>query len=585
MWLKFSDGTCMKLAQGQLEEMTVLAQSLLAQPASVPTQVSQPAIAEQSQLSTETSVEVEIDLSQAVIAGVGHISQSDIEIMISANFANSRFEQLLSYILICNYLGWDNKLPLLYERLAKRLCSNASLEDNTAAIICKMTKPITVDGHDSEYHLENDMYSQTNSGVFLTSDSFKLLWLWRHHVFGPPTKHEKLKLQLHWWLLNCDPKLADEVLNTDTDADSDVNFSAVLAKILTGDDALHLKAAVTLFGQLEAENVTEILLRCWIPVYFGGDSHHERRWSQLNDDVVSITPMIKSAEHDIAIFTNPAFNRSFLIKTEILNYIAAVTPQTVSTADIVADITDKLENTLVRLCLCQEPRIKICCLTLVWSWCNVVMTNSNTSVVIGIDTIVDTTDGTLYPVCVPQPQVVRREDGKRLLITNIGSHNRDSVLLQGQCADFDVNLYMCRLETELNSKYQFKYESKVREFLMIDETESLAIRSYTDIIDIVQEGITPMLHLIASDFICFPLPHCYNSISTMMKEMITTDPKIRQPKTRSKEENSSIKQLLLLKSDSQLKDLCRDYNILIVNYEKELTIKVLSNYYDVGGIS
>jgi len=567
MWLKFVDDVRIRVSEVELAEMTVLSQSLLAQ--------------------TLTTDETELDLSQLIVSD-NQLSQSDVSAIISAQFETNTVDQLLNYVLICNYLGWDSKLPLLYHQLAKRLCT-ASLEDNNAAIVRKMSRPATVDGYD-QYYSHDHMYSQSNAGTALTSDSFKLLWLWRHRVFGPPTECEKTRLQLQWWLLNCDPKSADTISVTSPYDTSGI--SAALAKLLTITDSEQLDKLVTLFQCLEVENVKEILLQCWVPVYFGDDNCHERRWSQFNDDIITISPVVKSAEHGVIIFTNPALNCSFMLSTGMANSLGVTMPKEISVDLVKAGF----EIMLFRFCSSQELILRLNCLSLVCSWCNVAMTNSglNTSTTTTITTTTEEVANDDSLDCTPRPVVTRDHDSNRTIVTNIGSHNRDVNTPQWkQHPDFDVDFYMLRPAADINSEYQFRYEDKVREQLKLDKTELMAINCYTDIVNTVWELVRHDLPVVIGVLMaCFPLPPCYYSILTMLKELIAANSKIRRVNTKSEDEatlvgcnvlimdeNATTKELLLTKTDNEIQDLCHEYNILIVDYDRELAAKTLSNYY------
>ena len=492
-----------------------------------------------------------------IISGVGQLLYSDISAIISAHFTTSTVNQLINYVLICNYLSWDSKLPLLYQQLAKRLCT-ASLEDNNAAIVRKMSRPITVDGHDTNYSRENDLYGQTNAGTALSSNSFKLLWLWRHRTFGPPTECEKVRLQVYWWLLNCDPKLADKVNGINT------TFSTVLAEVLATNDKQDLDKTIELLNRLELENIKEILLRCWVPVYFGSNSHYEDRWSRLNDDVVTITPLVRSAEYGVSILTNPALNRSVVVNI----FVLANSQEGFS---ILPEITSRFECTLASFCKRQDALLRLACLGLVLSWYISLTANEDKLITAEADVNDSNPNYGLEPV------VVRSSDTKRLLVTNINSHNRTAI--KQQYAGFDIDLYMLRFAGDVSNNYQFKCENEVREVLGLNEAEPLSVQ-YTDTVNNVLEHMLPMLQTLVSVFaVHFPMPAYYHSTAIALQQLMDGDPTIKHGRDMDKVNTDLLKQQLSDRSDIEIKQLCNDYNILIVIYNKEIAVNVLSNYY------
>ena len=230
MQLKFSNGDLIQVSHNDFRQMIVLAQAYDCSQHSTtdkPPSTAMPSLstAAESMLMTK---EEEIDLSHYVVVGLGPLTAQQLTSLLSNDISKLTTEQLLTSILICNYLGWECKLPLLYQQLAKQLCATASLADNNAAIIRKMTRPVSIDGYDADYSQEL-MYGNSNQSSFLNSNSFRLLWLWRLRVFGPPTSdtdnNEKKLLQLYWWLLNGDPQTVDDNFNKLTVTDDNNNSS------------------------------------------------------------------------------------------------------------------------------------------------------------------------------------------------------------------------------------------------------------------------------------------------------------------------------------------------------------------------
>ena len=422
----------------------------------------------------------EIDLS-TITTSFGVINSTNFSDILMSRFSDSSINELIQDILICNYLGWETKLPQLYQVLANKLCGE------------KQYKRINLN-HCSLMVVDNGNNGDNARSSDVT-DSIKVLWRLRVDRYGQPDTVELRELQYVWWRMMADParvlKTLNSSLSTLADSDSD------------GISPDSPKLAV--LGKLEDDNIKGILLYCHQPLYFGVQAQDKAEWFSRQRDLHLLIPFHRAAG---------VFNTFVSHDGEIhLNDDLIQTLGSMSHNETVQQYNEIMMTSSGR----HQALLKLLYLSIVASWAAAVLRASHSN---------DKTDDKY--ACDP---------------------------------NFDVDLYMLRFPEPTDFA---RYTDIVNPELENSVESLIEATTY-----ILENSKLPLLE-IASDSWSRGYQRDIERLENARKAKGIT----RLPRANTIKYRMGLK----LNSDSQLQQLCQQHNILIVKYERDLTIKVLSNY-------
>ena len=186
MHIWFFDGTWSNIDDKVLKEMTTLS-SMVAMTSQQP----------------RTEQTTEIDLS-TTITSFGVITAADFTAILVSRFSHCSISQLVQYMLMCNYLGWETKLPQLYKVVANKLCGATIRYKTIHNIRCNY---MIVDAlNDTVNNTVSDVINgniSDNTGDDITEsvNNIKLLWRLRVSRYGQPDAVELKELQYVWWCM------------------------------------------------------------------------------------------------------------------------------------------------------------------------------------------------------------------------------------------------------------------------------------------------------------------------------------------------------------------------------------------------
>jgi len=477
MRIRFFDGTWSNIDDKVLKEMTTLS-SMVAMTSQQP--------------STEQTTE--IDLS-TTITSFGVITAADFTAILVSRFSHCSISQLVQYMLMCNYLGWETKLPQLYKVVANKLCG-ATIRYKTIhnircnyMIVDAFNDTVNSVGSNSSVNntvsdvINGNISDNTGDDITESVNNIKLLWRLRVSRYGQPDAVELKELQYVWWCMLADPSHVLKVLNISLN-----NIKTIVENDDTRDNVSEL-------NRLENDNIKGVLWYCHQPLYFGPEAKDKMLWFGKQRNLKLITPLRRAAGI-FDMFTS--HEGGIYMDEEVMRALGGIEHK---------DIVEQYNGLIVCCSERHQSLLKLLYYMLVISWCT---------------------------------QVKRHFEGRA----------KDSC----DCdPNFDPDLYMLRFPEPTESPH------------------------YIDAINPELEGsvddLGAQVHALAEIIEISP-PAAYERD---LERLIAAR---KQAKVTQRGLAIRLKNqvLLRLKSDTQLQQLCQQLNILVVEYNRDLAIKVLSYY-------
>jgi len=423
----------------------------------------------------DTSRPLEVDLT-SLITNSFVITSSNFSNILLSRFAACSLEQLVLYILICNFLDWQAKLPQLYRNLANKLLGSPS--------------------HRRINNQDYNCITLTTENTAELNNTVRLLWKLRVRHLGQPGSVELKELQYMWWRMLADPVSLLAKLNQDlVDVNEQTKFE--LAK-------------------LEAENIRGLLLYCHQPLYFGAEAEHKATWFD-NHPKIRLLPSFRLLMGVFEMFTNHEGESH--VDNEVIQAIGDFNYQ---------QVTEYYHELMVAYCDRYQDLLKTMYYIMYLCWCRQVQQHFHSS--------------TDKLACDP---------------------------------DFDPDLYMLRFPKMVTGQGHMP----------------ATFVKYVDVIDPELEQLTEQLSTNAallSEALEMPPPAAYQADVSRLSSM-TAVAAVGAASTLGNAANVPVVKRSLAvrgmnnlslrwKSDEQLKQLCHQFNILIVNYDRKLAIRILAYY-------